>query len=1277
MSTFFLFLYKLVSRYRLIAVVLLLILLGGSGYYASKLRFAEDISSALPMNEKIGKMNFVFENAKLLEKLVFNIHLADTSITADASRLVSLAGDFTKHLEEQFVPGYFKSIDRAPGRAEMQDMFLFFQDNLPLFLEEEDFDRLQNKTTAESVKSAIDANYKLLISPAGFATKKTILSDPLHLTNIALEKLKAFSLSEDFILQDGFIVSKDGRNVLVLATPVSNSDTKLNKELFTKVDSLISALTGNTNIEVSYFGTSAVALGNAQRIKKDIVITVSLALIILGLAIYLFFRKKRSFVLVFLPAAMGALVAMGFLGAFVHEVSAIALGIGSVLLGISVDYAIHILSHFRQNANLKEVFRDVSTPIAMSSLTTASAFLSLLFINSKALNDLGLFAAVSVLAAAGFSLLVLPHLLGKGATGKTHTPNFIDSLAELQLHTKPWLKVIVVVLTIFFWFSSKDVSFDADMMKNNFMSDKLKQAESDLNSISDVSRKTIYIASPGKSIDDALENNKRAVEIIDSLKTLGIVKSAVTVNDLLKPLSEQKRLISKWENFWDEHYFNTKKRIETEAELHGFKPNTFTAFDSMVTKQYRTGQMLGIDKTFDQIAGNYLIETDTLMAVINLLKVDSKGDDILEVYNAFEGEENLWLVDKRLITSEFMKLLNDNFNKLVLVSMAFVFLILLLAYGRIELSLITMLPVLISWIWTVGIMGLFGISFNIFNTIILTFVFGLGIDYSIFVMRGLLQDYKYGRGGIASYKVSVILSAITTLAGIGVLIFAKHPALKSIALMSIIGIISVVVVNFILLPSIFNWLVSYKKGMRNRPVTLLDFVFSIASLIAFMLGAVIMTALSFVFKIIPANSDKKKLVFHSIFSKFTWFLIYMNFLSKKRIINPQGEDYSEASIIIANHQSHIDLMLMMLLNPKVLVLTNDRNYNNPVYGKALKYADFMPSDEGYENVLKDVEPLIRKGYSLVVYPEGHRNDNGKVKRFHKGAFYLASELGIPIQPIIIHGQNQLLKKSEFFLKRGSITTKFLPKIYLADGKFGNDLKEQTKGVQEYFRKEYAAVRREFETPKYFADYICKNYLYKGPVLEWYTKIKLGIEDNYEVFNNIIPRKCKITDLGCGYGYLAYMLNLVSEERIITAVDYDEQKIAVAANCAINTKDVKFVAADITEFEIEYSDVIIIKDTLHYLPAGKQVRLLEKCISKLNTGGKIIIRDGDREQQKEHKNTKLTEFFSTKFGFNKAEHQLEFIAKSSLEKLASKHNLDFEEIGEARHTSNKLFVLRKT
>ena len=135
----------------------------------------------------------------------------------------------------------------------------------------------------------------------------------------------------------------------------------------------------------------------------------------------------------------------------------------------------------------------------------------------------------------------------------------------------------------------------------------------------------------------------------------------------------------------------------------------------------------------------------------------------------------------------------------------------------------------ISWLWTLGLMGMLGIKFNIFNMIISTFIFGLGIDYSIFITRGLTQEYKTGAKHIGSYKTSILLSAFTTIVGIGVLIFAEHPALESIATMSIIGIVSVVFVSFTIQPMMFRWLITSRREKGNVPMLLPNLIGSLFS----------------------------------------------------------------------------------------------------------------------------------------------------------------------------------------------------------------------------------------------------------------------------------------------------------------------------------------------------------------------------------------------------------------------------------------------------------------
>ncbi len=1275
MSKIFLAIYEWVNRHKIIALSMLLLIIAISGFFASKLRFSEDITKILPDNEAINNMNFVYSNSKFLDKVVFNLSFKDSTLT-DPATLSNYANSLVDSINSKFVPELVQSIDLAPGQDIMLEVYDAVYKHLPIFLDESDYLRFDSLVETEKIKSTIAANYTALISPASFVTKSFIAKDPLHLTPLVMEKFKSLNIDNDFEIYNQFFISKDKKNIVFLITPTSTNNSANNTELFDGIDLIIEGLANEEydNIRVDYFGNPVVALGNANQIKDDIIITITLAILVLILVISIFFRSKRTFFIVFLPVAFGAIVSLAFLFILKKEISAISLGIGAVLLGICVDFALHIYSHFREHGSHRLIIKNLATPVILSSLTTAAAFLSLYFVNSEALNDLGLFAAVAIISSALFSLIVLPHLMGKKKDVSKRNSNWLDIIANYDLSRNKYLKLGILLLTIILYISSKHVGFDADMMKNNYMSDKLKDVEKRINEITNISKKTIYIVAPGNTIQDALVNNELISEKIDGLIEGDIIQNAAVVNNLFPSVKEQENAIKYWNNYWANVGIRVMSDIEIASDSVGFRPGAFHQFSNWISSDFKPVAPNDIEIINKLFLENYIINTDTLSAIINVIKVNNSETEINLIYEAFNNMDNAWVIDKRLITSEFVTILKDNFNKLVIISLSLVFLILLIAYGRIELTIITMIPIVFSWIWTVGIMGFLGIDFNIFNVIILTFIFGLGIDYSIFIMRGLLLEYKYGIHDIKSYKISVILSGITTLLGIGVLIFAKHPALRSIATMSIIGIVSVVIITFTLLPAIFKWLVTYKKGLRNRPITLVDFLFSMWALFVFVSGSIILSILSLVMIIVPIKKKYKKIFIHKLFRYLTWFMIYMNFVSKKVIINPNKEDYKKPAIIIANHQSHIDLMLMMLLNYRVVVLTNPRNFRNPIYGPALRYAGFIEVDGNYESILAQVKQQTDEGYSVVVYPEGHRSEGGKLRRFHKGAFYLASELNLDILPIIIYGQKEALKKSEFFLKRATAVTKFLPRIKLSEGKYGNTSKEQARNIKSYFEKEYFKVARELETPDYFNDFIKKNFIYKGPVLEWYTKIKLRLENNYNIFNELIPKVARVTDLGCGYGYLALSLNLVSKDRDIIGIDYDPDKISVATHCAIKSDNVDFIAADISEIELEYSDVFILNDVLHYMPENIQINVINSCISKLNEGGKIIIRDANKDLSKRHTGTRITEFLSTNIGFNKTIYKLEFVSQTTIEDICKSNNRLLKVIDNTKLTSNLIYII---
>jgi predicted RND superfamily exporter protein len=136
-----------------------------------------------------------------------------------------------------------------------------------------------------------------------------------------------------------------------------------------------------------------------------------------------------------------------------------------------------------------------------------------------------------------------------------------------------------------------------------------------------------------------------------------------------------------------------------------------------------------------------------------------------------EQLKGVTILDKAIVTNSLIESVYTDFNKILLYTSLIVFLALLISYGRIELALITFIPMAVTWIWILGIMGLFGLKFNIVNIIISTFIFGLGDDFSIFITDGLSQKFKSGKDVLSSHKSSIFLATVTTILGLGCFIF--------------------------------------------------------------------------------------------------------------------------------------------------------------------------------------------------------------------------------------------------------------------------------------------------------------------------------------------------------------------------------------------------------------------------------------------------------------------------------------------------------------------------
>jgi len=417
------------------------------------------------------------------------------------------------------------------------------------------------------------------------------------------------------------------------------------------------------------------------------------------------------------------------------------------------------------------------------------------------------------------------------------------------------------------------------------------------------------------------------------------VSSFSSPGSLLYSDSIQLERVDRWNSYWTEDKQKTFfENFDKAATQTGFKTASFSDFFNLIRKQYSLIDSNDFKRLQNHFYADNIITTPSLSTIVSVIKVDDFNKEMVE--NEVSKLDGVVVMDRKSFYPAMVKALGNDFNLIANISLSLILVILILAFGRFELGFITFVPILLSWLWTLGIMGMAGIKFNIFNIIISSFITGLGIDYSIYIMQGLVQGYKSNNKNLLSYKTCILISVMISISGTGVLILAKHPSLNSIAVISIIGLLSVVLISYTFEPILFYWLVSKKGKNRKSPITISDFLINVIALAFGLLENLFMHVLLLLIILLPIRSKTKR---HLLHGGLVWSLRFMTLVPiymKKKTINVGHEDFKTPSLIISNHQSHLDLPFILKISPNIIVLTAKWVWNNPIYAPVVRYLDY-------------------------------------------------------------------------------------------------------------------------------------------------------------------------------------------------------------------------------------------------------------------------------------------------------------------------------------------------
>ena len=1155
-----------------------------------RLGYKEDISDFLPVDEERERALNVYQEISGANKVFAIFECVDTT-NIDYDKMVVAVDTYISYLQNNAPQGYIKDLTYRIDENQISDIIDFVYGNIPYFLTNDDYQILDSViNTPNFIISRLEQAKQMLMLPSGGLLTGNLQKDPLNIFTPVVSELSKTSPNIAINSYEGYILTPDSKRMLVMMTsPFGNSETDKNSDLvsFLKEAKKVTS-SNNPSIYVRITGGPVIAVGNSSQIKNDSIISIVLAIVLILLLLLYCFRNIRNILLIVVSISWGWLFAIAGLALLHDKISIIVIGISSVILGIAVNYPLHLIAHLSHTNSVKTALKEIITPLLIGNITTVCAFVTLIPLDSNALSDLGLFSALLLIGTILFVIIYLPHIVKKKSSpteDKKHNYDLLSKLCAISIVNEKGVFLCVIIITVILGYFSRKTTFDSNMSNINYMDDEQKENMAYFQTLTqgiNSQEQNIYVVSTDTTLNSALLKSESVTKTIKTVVDQDTTIRYSNCSRFIMSKEEQRLRLSKWQQFVNKNYKLLIDDLDSKMIVVGFSNDAFDEFKEIINKNY-DNHTLDLSKLRPMFSSN--LSSDSInnkYSVVDILSVPKSKIDNLE-FKIKTNCPNQYCFNIQSLNSAMSNNLSDNFGYIGWACSIIVFIFLWISFGRLELALIAFAPMAISWIWILGLMGLFDIQFNIVNVILATFIFGQGDDYTIFITEGCMYEYAYRKRMLSSYRRSIIISALIMFIGIGALIFAKHPALYSLAQVTIIGMFSVVLTSFIVPPLIFKWITMRKGKLRKRPLRIVASLRTVYCALVWISQVVLGYIIAAIMYLLGSRTLKSREWFHKMVSCIQKFDLNIIPGVQLTIKNEAKEKFEKPCIIICNHQSMLDPAYLLSLNHKILVVGNERSSLHPFINGIFKWLNFYTVrknnhkdwvDSCFERDLNTFRNYIKAGYSIAIFPEGIRNPNSNIVRYHKGPFYLAKELDVDILPIFIHGLNEVMPIQSFEMNSSPVTIVIKDRISPKSELWNEDYSKLTKSVHQYYIAEYKKLSQILETANYFAPLVKNRYLYKGKSI--YASVCKHLKKNAN-YNNIIEElkehKTVVID-SCGYGEMPLLIALIYPEIKVVACDGDAMKLDVAQSSAEGLVD-NLVFADALNM-LEYRDSYLIK-----------------------------------------------------------------------------------------------------
>lgn len=825
--------YQLLFRHRTLVLIALAAALTVSLALSTRLGMREDILEMLPStNPEFAEFKRARLGRDAIGSMIVMIGPRDEATSVSTEQLIA-ASDML--VDSMLASNLFSEVIDRRDAADYAGVLDWLRARRAALFTEEDHAWLAAQSTPDAMQKTLAMWRRLLMTNPAPYMARSLYEDPFgYDARLAAKLQRAIPFRDAVSIRDGRVFTPDGRRLMLQAIPRwPATDSFHAPELVRFMESQTMRIERkNSGLSVAWISGQRFSLVNADWIKRDVKLTLTLATIAIALCVVMVYRRRWLVALTFAPIILGGILATGAIALARGNISGISIGCGSALVGITIDLGVYALFHIdRIDRTLERrviigKMLELARPILLCAATTMTAFVALLFSDLPGYRDLGLFALDGYVMGTIISLFVLPIVIPR--LKKAPRPRSWIRLDDLFMRYLNLLErnrrtfaMIAVSITLFCAAGLTRLGFEGDYRKLGATTPEITRDLSAIQKSFGPVMSTSSIVARGRTANDALrEAEKTWAVLLDADQHREIV-SMHSITPIVPSVGTQRANIARWRAFWTTETI-ARVRVQLAGAAHEarIRPETFDPFfDSLAAEPVLIDAKTAAEGLPGELlAAEIMPPTPKDADWLVLIGVRAAKD-----FSPIEARLRAAGVHARVHDeNHFMRavvsFIHGQMGRVAWVS-ALLFLLTLLAFERNPRRLARMIaPVAACFIWCFGALGWLGIRVDLVNSIVIVILFGVVADYAIFLMWGL-ETWRRGDAAFpATSGIVVILSAVSTTIGFAAMIVASHPALRSIGIVTLTGMVTGLAAVYLIVPL----LEATRQRSRSRHARLSD-----------------------------------------------------------------------------------------------------------------------------------------------------------------------------------------------------------------------------------------------------------------------------------------------------------------------------------------------------------------------------------------------------------------------------------------------------------------------